>query len=174
MCSSMPDCVETVLPQPEQESGTSADQRSIDGEKDVVVWGETEVQISLTEKPNDFSFSPVVDGKAEEGEPCEETWSPHPITCSSPPISVATVQWDMPGSCTETPSLMTDSSLASELDFMSLISTSPSLQQRQAVDIELFEQGDKEEQDDTWFLDSTVACSGNDTQVCEDYTKRKV
>ncbi|XP_037548075.1 PH and SEC7 domain-containing protein 1 [Nematolebias whitei] len=164
LCSSMPDCVETV---PEQESGTSADQQSINGEQEVVVWGETEVQISLTEKPNDFSFSPMADGKVEEGEPCEETWSPHPITCSSPPISVATVQWDMPDSCTETPSLMTDSSLASELDFRSLISTSPSLHQPQAVDIELFEQGDKEEQDVTPFLDSAIACSGNDTQPCD-------
>lgn len=172
MCSSMPDCVEIVLPQTEQESRTSADQQSITREKEVIVWGETE-QISSTEKPNEFSSSPVADGKAEEAEPCEETWSPHPITCTSPPISVATVQWDMPDSCAETPSLMTDSSMASELDFRSLISTSPSRLQPQGVDIELFEQGDKEEQDDTPFLDSAIARSGNDSQVCEDYSIRE-
>ncbi|XP_017291220.1 PH and SEC7 domain-containing protein 4 [Kryptolebias marmoratus] len=163
-CGAMPDCVEAVLPQPEQESRTSADQRSINGEPKVIVWGETEVQINRTEEPNEFSFP----SKAEEAEHCEETtWPPHHITCTGRPISVATVQWDMPDSCAETPLLMTDSSLANELDFRSLISTSPSLHQPQEVDFELFEQEDKEEQDDAEFLNSTIACSGNNHQPCD-------
>lgn len=169
--SSTPDCVEAVLPQPEQESRTSPDQQSSNGANEVMVWGETEVQMRSTEEPNVFSFSPKADNMSEEAEECEETtWSPHP--CTSPPISVATVQWDVHNSCTETPLLMTDSSLANELDFRSLIRTSPLFHRLQEADIELLVQGDKEEQDDTELLSSTVARSGNDSQVCEDYKRR--
>lgn len=167
--SSMPDCVEAVLPQPQQESRSSTDQRSINGAQEVMMWGETDVQMRFTEEPNVFSFSPKA-----EADVCEETpWSPHPFTCTSPPVSVATVQWDV-HSCTETPLLTTDSSLANELNFRNLISTSPSFHPLEEADIELSEQGDKEEQDDAELLSSTVACSGNETQVCEDHNKRGV
>ncbi|XP_013859141.1 PH and SEC7 domain-containing protein 1 [Austrofundulus limnaeus] len=159
-CSSMPDCVEAALPQPEQECRTSTGQQSINGAKEVMVWGETQVQMRFRDEPKAGDVS-------EEAEEGEETWSAQTFTCTSPPISVATVEWDMHDSCTETSLLMTDSSLANELDFTSLISTSPSFHWLQEADVELLEQWGKEEPDDAELLSSTVACSGNDTQTCD-------
>ncbi|KAF7217144.1 PH and SEC7 domain-containing protein 4 [Nothobranchius furzeri] len=147
-CSSLPDIVEAVL---HQDSQTLADQPCINGEQSFVVWGESEVQTCRTEETNEVTSSSKTGCTApEEAEQYEELiWTPQPITCSSPPFSVAMVKWDTPDSSTETP-LLTDSCLANELDLGTLNGTSHRLQG-------LIRQEEEEDED---ILNSAIECFG--------------
>lgn len=173
VCSSLPDFSDSVLQSPQQDSWTSIDHQYINGEQQAVVWGEMEVQINQAHGTDQLSLSPKAERETpEEAEQWEQIiWPVRPMTCTSAPLSCATVQWDMPDPSEETPSLMTDSSLANELDsggVTSLGTTSPSLHRVQDVDAELFAREDGEEVDgfDSRLLNSDLERTGNGSEVC--------
>lgn len=157
-CSSLPDV--TVLLQPQQDSWTSIDHQHINGEQETDVSGDTEINQA---EGTDQRETP------EEAEQWEQIiW---PMTCATASLSFATVQWDMPDPSAETPSLVTDSSLANEPDSAGLTSlvgtTSPSLHQSQDVSDELFTQEGRGEEDgfDSQLLNSDLELTGNGSEV---------
>ncbi len=185
MCSSPPDFSDSVLQQPQQDSWTSIDHQYINGEQQAVVWGEMEVQINQAHGTEPLSLYPKTGRETpEEAEQWEQIiWPVRPVTCTSAPLSCATVLWDMPDPSAETaPSLMTDSSLANELhsdNVMSLDTTSPSLHCAQEVNAEFFTRGDEAEEDgfDSRLLNSDLEWTGNGSEVrtvCEETQKKEV
>ncbi len=90
-----------------------------------------------------------------------------PFACTSPPISLATVQWDMPDPTQELSSLSptneVDSGHVTRID-----TTSPLLHQSQDIDAEVFAQEIIEEEDGFDFqpLNSDVEGTGSDSEVC--------
>lgn len=171
MCSSLPDITDSVLQQPQQDSWTSIDHQYINGELQAIVWGETEVQINQAHGTDQLNVSPEVGRETpEEAEQWEQIiWQMNPMTCSSAPLSFATVQWDMPDPSTETPSFLTDSSLANELDSGGgLDATSPLLHQSQDINAELFTREHRGEEDgfDSWLLNSNLEGTGDGAEVC--------
>ncbi|CAG5867495.1 unnamed protein product [Menidia menidia] len=165
-CTSFPDVGETAL---QLDSQFSLDDQSIGGHQEAVGLGDTEEQ----SEPARVSLSPKAEHKtsreAEEWEQIE--WPTRPITCTSPRFSSAMVQWDMPDPSQETPQLMTDSSLANELDSGGVAgqgSDSSSVYQLQDVSAELFGQEDTEEQDvsDSPLLNSDE-WTGNGSEPCD-------
>lgn len=173
MCSSLPDSKGSVLQQPQEEPWTSIDHQCINGEQEVIVWGETEVQINQAHGTDQLNLSLKAGQEtSEEVEQWEQIiWPVRPMTCTSPPISFATVQWDMPGTFTEMPSLMTDRSLANELDsggVTSLDTTSLSLHQSDDDNAEPVVQGENEEEDgfDSRLLNLNLEWTGNGFEVC--------
>ncbi|KAL7376090.1 hypothetical protein ABVT39_000901 [Epinephelus coioides] len=171
--SSLPDITASVLQQLEQDTWTSINHQFINGEQETDVWGNTEVQINQAHGTDVLSLSPKAGGEMpEEAEPWEQIiWPVRPVTCGAP-LSFATVQWDMPDPfAAETPSLMTDSSLANELDSGSVTSqdtTSPSLQS-QGVNAGVFIQEGREEGDgfDSQPLSSNLEWPGNSSEPCD-------
>ncbi|XP_023124094.1 PH and SEC7 domain-containing protein 3 [Amphiprion ocellaris] len=168
--SSLPDIADSVLQQRLQDSWTSIDPHSINGDQEALVWGETELQINQAYGPDQLSLSPKAEHKPpEEAEQWEQIiWPVCPITCTSPPLSFATVQWDMPDPSTET----TDSSSANELDsevMTNLDATSESLHQPEDINAELVNQEDREEQEefDSQLLKSDTEYTGNKSEPCD-------
>ncbi|XP_073334128.1 uncharacterized protein [Pagrus major] len=186
VCSSLPDITDLVLQQPQQESWTSIDHQFYNGEQEAIVWGETELQINQERETDELRRD-----TPEEAEQWEQIiWPVRPMSCTSPPISFATVQWDMPDPTVQwdmpdptvqwdmpdptakASTLMTDSSVANELDSGSvttLDTTSPSLHQSQGVDVNLFTQEVREEEDgfDSQFLNSDQERTGNCSEPCD-------
>ncbi|KAM6902097.1 uncharacterized protein FYW49_015729 [Xenentodon cancila] len=171
LCTPQPDDEESVLHQPCQDS---ADHKYINGEQECSMLDETEMQTDQTNKadqdrlPSNTDF--MMPEEAEEWE--QSVWEMRPVSCTSPPFSFATVEWDMPDPSAETPQLVTDGSLANELlpgGVMSLGSVSPSIHRSQDINAELFEQGDEEEQDgpDSWLLISDTEWTGEDSEPCD-------
>ncbi|XP_037608800.1 PH and SEC7 domain-containing protein 3 [Sebastes umbrosus] len=165
VCCSLPDV--PVLQQPQQESWASIDHQYTNGEPETIVWGDTEVQIN-PEHGTD-QLSPKAGRKTpEELEPWEqEIW---PMTCTSAPLSFATVQWDMPDPSAEKPSMMTDISSANELKsggVTSLDTTSPSL--HQDINAELFKPEGRGEEDefDSQLLNSNLQWIGSGSEPCD-------
>ncbi|XP_053196198.1 PH and SEC7 domain-containing protein 2 [Scomber japonicus] len=175
LCSSLPFITDSVLQQPQQDSCTAAEHSYINGEQEAVVWGETEVQINEKHGAEQLHLSPHGGRESpEEAEQWEQIiWPVRPMTSTTAPLSFATVLWDMPGTALETPTLITDSSSANELDsggVMSLDTTSPSLQQSQDINAELFTQEEREEQDEieSWLLlNSDLEFTGNGSEPCD-------
>ncbi|XP_010736809.3 PH and SEC7 domain-containing protein 4 [Larimichthys crocea] len=174
VCTSLPDITDSVLQQPLQDSWTPLEHQYINGEQQAIVWGETEVQINQAHETDQLSLSPKAGRETpEEAEQWEQIiWPVHPMTCTSPPLSFATVQWDMPDLSAETFPLMTDSSLANELNSRggtSLGTTSPSLHGRQEVNEELLTQEDGEEEDgfDSGLLNSDLEWTGSTFKPCD-------
>lgn len=171
--SSLLDITDSVLQQPQQDSWTSIDHQYINGEQQANVWGETEVQINQAHETGQLDVPPT-EGRdtPEEAEQWEQIiWPVCPMTCTSPPLSFATVQWDMPDLTAETSSLMTDSCAANEPDSGGVTrvdTTSPSLHLFQDVNAELFTQEVREEDDaiDSLLLNSNLQRTGNDSGVC--------
>lgn len=168
--SSLPDIADPVLQQLRQDPWTSIDPQSINGDQEALVWGETELQISQAYGPDQLSLSPKAEHKPlEEAEQWEQIiWPVGPITCTSPPLSFATVQWDMPDPSTET----TDSSSANELDSEAVTNpdaTSESLHQPEDINAELFNQEDREEEEefDSQLLKSDIESTGNKSEPCD-------
>lgn len=175
VCTSLPDITDSVLQQPLQDSWTPLEHQYINGEQQAIVWGETEVQINQAHETDQLSLSPKAGRETpEEAEQWEQIiWPVHPMTCTSPPLSFATVQWDMPDLSAETFPLMTDSSLANELNSRggtSLGTTSSSLHGHQEVNEELLTQEDGEEEDefDSGLLNSDLEWTGSTFKVCEE------
>lgn len=173
LCCSLPHIIDSALQQSQQDSGTSVNHQYINGEQEAIVWGETEMQINQSHGTDQLNLSQKAGRESpEEAEQWEQIIYPvRPMSCTSAPLSFATVQWDMPGSSEQMPSLVTDSSLANELDsggVTSLPSTSPSLHESEDFDAELFMPEEREEQDgfDQQFLDSDVEWTGNGFEVC--------
>lgn len=163
LCSSLPDITDSVLQPPQQDSWISIDHQYINGEQQAIVWGETEVQINQAHGTDQLPFS-------EEPELWEQIiW---PVTCTSPHLSFATVQWDMPDPSAGTSALMTDSGLANKLDsgsVTSLDATSESLHQSQVVNAELFTLEDREEEDGfhSQCLSSNLEWTGSCSEPCD-------
>ncbi|TKS84426.1 PH and SEC7 domain-containing protein 3 [Collichthys lucidus] len=173
VCTPLPDITDSVLQQPLQDSWTPLEHQYINGEQQAIVWGETEVQINQAHETDQLSLSPKAGRETpEEAEQWEQIiWPVHPMTCTSPRLSFATVQWDMPDLSAETFPLMTDSSLA-ELNSRggtSLGTTSPSLHGRQEVNEELLTQEDGEEEDgfDSGLLNSDLEWTGSTFKPCD-------
>ncbi|XP_008294846.1 PH and SEC7 domain-containing protein 4 [Stegastes partitus] len=174
LCASLPDITDSVLQQLLQDSWTALDPQSINGEEETVVWDETEVQLNQEYGPDQLSLSPKAEHKSpEEAEQWEQIiWPVCPITCNSPRLSFATVQWNMPDPSTETPLLMTDSGSANQLDsevVTDLDATSSPLHQPQDINAELFNHEDTEEPDefDSQHLNSDVEWTGNGSEPCD-------
>lgn len=169
-CSTLLDLTDSVLQQPQQDSWTSLEHQHISGKQGTDTWAETEVEInqvhgmgqSLTEG-RDFP---------EEAEPWEQIiWPVRPLSCTSPPLSCATVQWDMPVLTAESSSLVTDSTVANQLDFggvMYVDTTSLSLHQFQGVDDKLLTPEGTAEEDwvDSQLLNSVLQETESDSEVC--------
>ncbi|XP_029372424.1 PH and SEC7 domain-containing protein 4 [Echeneis naucrates] len=172
--SSLLDHTDSVLQQHQQESLTSKQHQHINGEKDPIVWGETEVQINQAHGTDQVNLTPRAGEETpDEAEQWEQMpWSVRPMTCTSPRISCATVQWDMPDPFTETPSFITDKSLANELNYEEVTSsenTSLSLHQIEDDHAELLIQAEREEQDgfDSELLKSNREWIGNSSEPCD-------
>lgn len=170
LCYPMPDITDSVLQQPHQDPCTSVDHQHIIGEQEAIVWGETEMQINRSHGTGQPNFSLKVGRESpEEAEQWEHiVW---PMSCTSPPLSFATVQWDMPGPSEETPSLMIDSSLANELDYSDMLkldTTSSLLHETESNNVELFMLEKREEQDgfELQLLNSDLHWAGNGSEVC--------
>ncbi|KAM7368957.1 hypothetical protein PAMP_013257 [Pampus punctatissimus] len=170
LCSSLVDITDSVLQQSQQDPCASTDHLCINGEHEAVVWSETEMQINEEQGTEQLHLSPEEGQESpEEAEQWEQIiWPMHPI--NSPSLSFATVQWDIPGTTSETPSFITDSSLANELDscdVMNLDITSLPLEQSQDISAELVIDEGREEQDwfESWlFLNSDAEFAGNDSK----------
>lgn len=114
-------------------------------------------------EPRRDSWDSVDDQPADaEREPTEDTeeweqiiWPLRPMTCTSPPLSSATVQWDVPDPATEMSFFVTDADMDDEV---SSGSSSPSLPQ------------DQEESEEDWrinlqLLNSVLERTGSDSEV---------
>lgn len=173
MCCSLPDVTDSVLQQPQQDSWTSVDGQYINGEQEAIVWDKTVIQINQSHGTDQLNLSPKAGRDSpEEAEQWEQIiWPVRPMCCTSPPLSFATVQWDMPGPSEETPSLMTDSCLANELESVGvegLDVTSLSLRPSEDVNAELLMLEEREEQYafNSQSLNSHVEWTGNGSEVC--------
>lgn len=97
-----------------------------------------------------------------EREPTEETeeweqiiWPLRPMTCTSPPLSSATVQWDVPDPATEMSFFVTDAIVDDEV---SGGSSSPALPQDQ-------EESEQDWRIDLQLLNSVLQRTGSDSEV---------
>lgn len=155
MCTSLLNVADSVLQQPQQDSWTSIDHQYIAGEKQANVWAEAEVQINRS-SPKEGRDTP------EETEQWEQIiWPIRPIGCTSPQLSFATVQWDMPDPTADTSLPMTNSRVTC------VDTASPLLQQFQDIQ-ELFEQEVKEEEYeiDSQLVNSDLQGTGSKSEVC--------
>uniref|UniRef100_UPI0037E763C8 PH and SEC7 domain-containing protein 2 n=1 Tax=Semicossyphus pulcher TaxID=241346 RepID=UPI0037E763C8 len=158
--SSPPDSTE-----PEADSWTPIEHQIINGEQQGIEWDGMEDQIN-EERTDKLSPKPGRD-TPEEAEPWEQIiWPVHPVTCTSPRLSFATVQWDMPDPSAETPSLVTHGGFANEPDSVSVTSvgsTSPSPHPSEDINDELFTEEDREEEEG---FDSELV-NGNESEPCD-------
>lgn len=106
------------------------------------------------------SWASVNDPYAEDAEDLEEweqiMWPLRPMTCSSPPLSFATVQWDAPDTAAEMSFVLTDGNVDDEV---SAGSSSPPLPHHQ-----------EEERGDGWTIDlpllhAVLQRAGSDSEV---------
>lgn len=167
---SLPDHADSVLLGPQQD--TPIDHLYINGEQEAAVWDKTEVKINKAHGLDQISLVPDAECLTSEAEQCEQMiWPLRPMSITSPPLSCATVQWDMPEPSAETPLFETNSGWANELDSDSvttLDTISPSLRQPQGAHAEYFTQEAEEEQGfDSQLLSSELEQTGNDLEVCE-------
>lgn len=124
ICSSLPDVTAAAF---QQDSSPSLDHLWVNEGQQDAVSDDTEVC------DTDFSL------EAESWE--QVIWPVRPMVCTSPPLSFAMVQWDMPDTSAETPSAVTHSGLANKLDCADVIrggATSPSLQPPEDGEDEFF------------------------------------
>uniref|UniRef100_UPI003AACD816 uncharacterized protein n=1 Tax=Centroberyx gerrardi TaxID=166262 RepID=UPI003AACD816 len=164
LCFSLPDIRDSAHQQPQRDSWSSAGHQHLNGQQEDIVWEETEAQRNETHRTEQLSPPPKGLQTAEEA---ENLWEQivRPVTCTAAPLSCATVQWDVPDPSSETPSPMTDSSLANELD-----SGGATRLDTSHIDAELFLQEDTEKQDG---LDSqmppipNVEWRGNVSEPCD-------
>ncbi|XP_031716002.1 PH and SEC7 domain-containing protein 4 [Anarrhichthys ocellatus] len=169
VCSSLPDVTDSVLQRPQQDSWTSIDHQYMNGEEEAVAWGDTVVQINQVHGTDPLSVS--LEAGRETPEQVEQweqvVW---PMNCTSPPLSFATVQWDMPDPSAATPSFVTDGCLANEPssgDVTSLHSTSPSLHQSRGVNLFTREGRGEEDKFDRLPLNSNLEWTGNGSEPCD-------
>ncbi|XP_053266973.1 PH and SEC7 domain-containing protein 3 [Pleuronectes platessa] len=170
ICSSLLHSTDSVLQQPQQDSWTSAEHQYISGEQEVTVLDKTETEGEIIEAhgTDELTSSPKT-GRETPDE--AEQWD-H-IICPVRPsasLSFATVQWDMPDPFTERPSLVTDRSLANELDssdVTSLGTTPPSLHQSEDDIAALLFTEEREELDRLNSLLLSGEWSGNSFEPCD-------
>ncbi|XP_058473216.1 PH and SEC7 domain-containing protein 4 isoform X1 [Solea solea] len=173
-CSSTLHSSDSVLQPLQQESCTSTDHQHINGEQEAIVLDRTEVEIKRAYRTDELNLSSNKgQDTPEETEPWEQMmWSVRPMSCAGAPLSFATVQWDMPGPFTEEPSLMTDRSLANELDsgvMTNVNGSSPSPHQSEEDNAELLIKEEKGEQDEfaSLLLNSDLEWTGNNSEPCD-------
>ncbi|XP_068431012.1 PH and SEC7 domain-containing protein 4 isoform X2 [Clinocottus analis] len=170
VCSSLPDVTDTVLQQPQQDSWTSMDRQYVNGEEETIVWGDAEVQMNQALRTDQLGLTLEAGRETpEEAEQWEQIeWPLRPMNCTSPPLSFATVQWDMPDPSEAKPSFVTDSSATNEPSSGDC-TTSPSLHQSQGVNANLFiRQGRGEEDEfDSRLLESNLEWTGNGCEPCD-------
>lgn len=175
LCSSLPDHTDSFLQEPQQDSWMSIEHQRINGEQEAIVLGATGVLINQAHGADQLNRTLKAGQESlEEAEQWEQIiWPVRPMSCTSPRLSIATVQWDMPGPFTETPSPMTDSSLSNELNYGGVTSpgtTSLSLHQSDGDDAEPLTPEEREEQDafDSQPLNSGAEWTGNSSEVSND------
>ncbi|XP_013765355.1 PH and SEC7 domain-containing protein 1 isoform X2 [Pundamilia nyererei] len=163
LCTSQTVATDSVL---QQESSNCIDHQSINWEEEAAALSD---QANLSPKKG-------CDASEEAEQWGQMMWPVCHVNCTSPPLSFATVQWDMPDPAAEQPLLMTDSSSANELDFEDVSavtnegSTSPSLHESQEdVSAELFKAESREEEAglDPQPLNSEPEWTGSDTEPCD-------
>ncbi|KAG7224078.1 hypothetical protein INR49_015336 [Caranx melampygus] len=174
LCSSLPDHTDSFLQEPQQDSWMSTEHQRINGEQEAIVLSTTGMLINQAHGVDQLSLTLKAGQESpEEAEQWEQIiWPVRPMSCTSPRLSIATVQWDMPGPFTETPSPMTDRTLANELNYSgvtSLGSTSLSLHQSDDDNAEPLTPEEREEQDvfDSQPLNSGVEWTGNSSEPCD-------
>lgn len=180
-CSTLIALTDSVLQQPQQDSWTSLEHQHISGKQGADTWAETEVEINQVHRMGQLSES-LTEGRdfPEEAEQWEQIiWPVRPLSCTSPPLSFATVQWDVPAPTAEASSLVTrDSAAANQLDFegvMFVDTTSLSLHQFQGVDDKFLTQEGTAEEDwvDSQLLNSVLQETENDSEVCAMFRQRQ-
>lgn len=181
MCCSLLDITDSVLQQPQQDPWTSTDHQCINGEPQANAWDKAELQLNHAHESGQLIMPPQEErGPPEEAEPWEQIiWLVHPMTCASPPLSFATVQWDAPDPTPEASSLVTDSSVATELGSNGVTTvepTSQSLHQFQDLNDEVFMREVREEGDssDSQLLNSDLQGAGSDSEVCTVVKKKQM
>ncbi|KAM9841426.1 uncharacterized protein ACBR49_014880 isoform 2-T5 [Aulostomus maculatus] len=158
--SSLPDITDSAPLQPQQ------DHQCINGEQEAIVW--KEVQMNKEHWPEQLSLP--TKGEEETPEDDEQwgqvIWPVHPMTCTTAPLPFATVQWDMPDTASETPSVSSANTLDSG-SLMSLDTTSLFLHHPDDVHAELFMQEGRKEQDLCLFLNPAPELTENVSEACD-------
>lgn len=155
VCTSLLNVVDLELQQPQQDSLTSTDQQYVVSEQQANVWAEAEAQLDCS-SPKEGRDTP------EEAEQWEQLiWPVRTIGCTSPQLSFATVQWDMPDPTADTSLPMTNSRMT-RLD-----SASPLPQQFQDIQ-ELFQLEVEEEENEinSQLVSVDLQGTGSNTEVC--------
>lgn len=174
-CSSLLALTESVLQLTQQDSWTPLELQHVSGNQPADVWAETEAAMEQVremcqrgESETEAADSP------EETEQWEQImWPVRPLSCTSPPLSFATVEWDVPSPH------VTGCGVANQLDARGtsrVDAASLSLHHFQEVDVELLavegraeDEDEEEEEEKNWInsplLDSVLKETANDPEV---------
>lgn len=173
-CSSLLALTDSVLQLAHQDSWTPLQLQHISGNQPADVWAETEVAMEQVREMCQCGESPTEAAESpEETEQWEQImWPVRPLSCTSPPLSFATVEWDVPSPH------VTGCGVANQLDARDtsrVDAASLPLHHFQDVDDELVavdcraEDEDDEEEEKNWInsplLDSVLKETTNDPEV---------
>lgn len=186
MCSSLLALTDSVLQQAQQDSWNLLEIQHAGGNEPADVWAETQAAMDQVREMCQRGESETeARDSPEDTEQWEQIiWPVRSLSCASPPLSFATVEWDVPGPH------VTDCGGANQLDdggTMYVDTASLSLHHFQDVDDELLasegraEEEDEEEEEKNWInsplLDSVLKETGNDLEVgaiCENESASEV
>lgn len=163
--SSLLALTDSVLQLAQQDSWTPLELQHATGNQPADVWAETQAAM---EQVREMSQTEARDSPEETEQWEQIMWPVRPLSCSSPPLSFATVEWDVPG-CGVASQL--DAGGASRVDTASL-----SLHHFQDADDELLavagraeDEDEGEEEEKNWInsplLASVLKETGNDPEV---------
>lgn len=162
--SSLLALTDSVLQLAQQDSWTPLELQHATGNQPADVWAETQAAM---EQVREMSQTEARDSPEETEQWEQIMWPVRPLSCTSPPLSFATVEWDVPG-CGVASQL--DAGGASHVDTASL-----SLHHFQDADDELLaaagraEDEDEGEEEKNWInsplLASVLKETGNDPEV---------
>lgn len=168
--SSLLALTDSVLQRAQQDSWTPLELQHATGNQPADAWAETQAAM---EGVRETSQTEARDSPEETEQWEQIVWPVRPLSCTSPPLSFATVEWDVPGPhvtvCGVANQL--DTGGAARVDAASL-----SLHHFQDVDDELLaaegraeDEDEGEEEEKNWInsplLDSVLKETGNDPEV---------
>ncbi|XP_072309194.1 uncharacterized protein [Eucyclogobius newberryi] len=152
LCSSLPEAANSVLFAPCQEPRTSSEHQYLNGQPDAVANERAELFVTQEEEPPRVYFCTDDKGTAAQ----TETWEQIIWSVCNTPLSLSTVEWEMPRPSSGTPPLVTDNAVANRLDSDSLtqaLNASFPIH-AESDNSDLFKEAETEEQDefDSWLL----------------------
>ncbi|XP_068190407.1 PH and SEC7 domain-containing protein 1 [Antennarius striatus] len=148
---SLTDITDSVPHLPQQDSWTSIGQ-----------------QVETSHRSGDFNLPPQArrDSPEDVQQWGQIIWPVRHMTSTSPPISFATVQWDMPDPSAEPSPLMTGGNVANELSFGCVTRLGTNSPSAEEISAEVFTQEFREEDDgfDSQILDSNLERTGSGSE----------